>query len=243
LDESEHESQNDEENGWVVFMKMKFKEWLNYEFPFDEIIAGGSSVCGGDLPVKHPIGIAPQSLKKFDTNLIKSHKNINELLCYQNVRKFAGGGTRRRKKLLKHINRHNFITRDGWTINRHKVVDFNTFFESLLKHKFCISPEGNGIDCHRHYETILAKGIPIVNKPNEEYSNKRWGTNSFMEKYDNLPVLWTSNYKELSIEYLNDKYDEFMETEFDFAVMTKYYWQKKSPNFEECTNYWMEKFK
>lgn len=221
-------------------MKMKFKEWIKYEFPFDEIIAGGSSVCGEDLPVKHLIGIAPWSLKKLNINLINSHNNINELLCYQNVRKFSGK-CRRRKQLLKHINRHNFITRDGWSINRRNVVDFNTFFESLLKHKFCISPEGNGIDCHRHYETILAKGIPIVNKPNEEYSNERWGTNSFMEKYDNLPVLWTSNYKELSVEYLNNKYDEFMETEFDFARMTKSYWREHSLDIDECINYWEKK--
>ena len=33
-------------------MKMKFKEWLKYEFPSNEIIAGGSSVCGGDFPVQ-----------------------------------------------------------------------------------------------------------------------------------------------------------------------------------------------
>ena len=32
----------------------------------------------------------------------------------------------------------------------------------LSKYKFIISPEGNGIDCHRHYEAILCGCIPII---------------------------------------------------------------------------------
>jgi hypothetical protein len=64
-----------------------------------------------------------------------------------------------------------------------------------------------------------------------------------MEKYDNLPVLWTENYKELSVEYLNNKYDEFMETEFDFTSMTKSYWREHSLDIDECINYWEDKFK
>ena len=56
-------------------------------------------------------------------------------------------------------------------------------------------------------------------------------------------MLWTENYKELSIDYLNDKYDEFIETEFDFTSMTKSYWREHSLDIDQCINYWEGKFK
>ena len=44
-------------------------------------------------------------------------------------------------------------------IEDHQVE--TTFFD-LMQSRFTFSPEGNGLDCHRHYEAILFKGIPIV---------------------------------------------------------------------------------
>lgn len=34
------------------------------------------------------------------------------------------------------------------------------YFNSLSTYKFVISPEG--IDCHRHYEALLARCVPII---------------------------------------------------------------------------------
>ena len=221
---------------------MKYKDWLKYEFPVEEIIVNASIPGGSDAPVRHPIGVAGNPYRDFDEKLLYEFQDVNINLCYSNIRKGCGKRTNFRKKVIRITNK-DFVTIEGKTLHNNKAISFNDYFISLMEHKFCISPEGNGIDCHRHYETILAKGIPIVNKPNEKYSNERWGTNSYMEKYDNLPVLWTSNYKELSVEYLNDKYDEFMETEFDFSRLTKSYWDKHSNNLEECITYWTEKFK
>jgi hypothetical protein len=31
------------------------------------------------------------------------------------------------------------------------------------KYKFVVSPEGNGVDCHRHYECIGLGAIPVSN--------------------------------------------------------------------------------
>ena len=72
--------------------------------------------------------------------------------------------------------------------------------------------------------------------------NGRWGTNSYMEKYDDLPVLWTKDYTELSVEYLEEKYEEFLETEFDFARMTITHWAQNSENLLQCMEYWKQKY-
>jgi hypothetical protein len=236
-------------------MRMKFKDWLVYKFPDDELIVGGSSVDhhrGGDAPVKHPIGIAPQIFPGFDLKLLRIEKNFNGSLCYHNCREvFADLEGRRRRRVLEILDRYDFMTTEGYSSKRgrKRQIEFNDFFKSLQNHKFCVSPQGNGIDCHRHYETLLAKGIPIIQVPDEEYVNWRWGTNSYMEKYDDLPVLWTNAisefhyYTELSVEYLEEKYEEFLETEFDFSRMTKSYWREHSSNIDECMNYWEGKFK
>lgn len=40
--------------------------------------------------------------------------------------------------------------------------DYKNYLINLKKHKFIISPPGNGIDCHRNWETIYCGCIPIV---------------------------------------------------------------------------------
>lgn len=220
--------------------KMTFKEWLLYRFPVSEIIIGGSTPLtpeaikvGGDIPVEHPIGFAPQVWNDFNTQLLHRGTNMSKNLCYHNATRKNNPN---RANVDRVVNEYTFVTKGG-------VCNINDFFKSLTQHKFCISPEGNGIDCHRHYETLLAKGIPIVEVPDEQYSHKRWGRNSYVtEKYADLPVLWTEDYTELSVEYLEKQYNEFLEIEFDFSKLTKSYWQQHSSNITECTDYWCNRF-
>ena len=41
---------------------------------------------------------------------------------------------------------------------------FKEHLELLASSFFCISPDGNGVDCHRHWEALYLKTIPIVTK-------------------------------------------------------------------------------
>ena len=85
------------------------------------------------------------------------------------------------------------------------------YFNNIGKYKFVISPEGNGIDCHRHYETWISKGIPIIEK------------NPFIEKkYATLPILWTTDYSEINNDYLEKIYPSFLEKEYDFRRLLLY---------------------
>jgi len=257
-------------------LKMKFKDWLAYEFPMDELIKQACwfkaedgrilykdevGVPELDAPVKHPIGVAVYVgmktridhgiLQEFNELLATTKSfgislGLNTSMCYYNVRTYCSSGTKRRAPMIANIRKCEFITAEGRSTDKHprngdQSVPFDKYFKSLLNHKFSVSPEGNGVDCYRHYETILAKGIPIVQIPDDEYCNERWGTDCYMEKYDDLPVLWTKDYTELSVEYLEEKYEEFLETEFDFSRMTKSYWRKHSPNVEECSEFWINR--
>ena len=47
---------------------------------------------------------------------------------------------------------HNNLFKNG--IKNYKL-NFGDYIFGLSKFKFVISPEGNGEDCHRHYEALI----------------------------------------------------------------------------------------
>ena len=57
------------------------------------------------------------------------------------------------------------LKRKGYkTIGGVKPLDQELYWRELSSSKFCISPPGNGIDCHRIWECIYLNTIPICIK-------------------------------------------------------------------------------
>jgi hypothetical protein len=110
-------------------------------------------------------------------------------------------------------------------------VDSVTYFRILPTYKFVISPEGNGIDCHRHYEALMAGAIPIV-EDNE----------LIREKYKGCPILYTKDYSEINESYLQEIYEKMINETYDFSpvILTSY-----SPEYQaqikENGNYWAQR--
>jgi len=102
-------------------------------------------------------------------------------------------------------------------------------FDTLPSYKFVVSPEGNGIDCHRHYEALIAGCIPIVERnPLTE------------EKYRNCPVLWTDDYSEITPAYLDAVYEGMKGQVYDFSrLFLSYYPPNVQAEIKRCGNYWM----
>ena len=97
--------------------------------------------------------------------------------------------------------------------------------------KFVISPEGNGLDCHRHYETWITGGIPII-----EYNEK------IIEKYKDLPILFTKDYSEINENYLNQKYKEFENKYFNYEkLLLENYKGGDRELIKHRSNYWITK--
>ena len=94
-----------------------------------------------------------------------------------------------------------------------------------------ISPEGNGIDCHRHYESLMAGCIPIV----EEHAGIR-------EKYKGYPIVYTKDYSEITPDYLSSIYPSLLHQTWDFSqlILSTY---DASVQKESCTNgnYWCQR--
>ena len=56
-------------------------------------------------------------------------------------------------------------------------LDFPPYLKELGESYFVLSPNGNGVDCHKHWESLYLRTIPIVTKSRN------------MEFYKDLPFL------------------------------------------------------
>jgi hypothetical protein len=106
------------------------------------------------------------------------------------------------------------------------------FFTELPCYKFVISPEGNGIDCHRHYEALMAGCIPIIED-----------NPLVKEKYKGLPILYTKDYSEITSLYLEQKYKEMIDNVYNFSkLFLSYYSLEDQVGIKANGNFWVKKF-
>ena len=48
-----------------------------------------------------------------------------------------------------------------------------------------------------------------------------------MNPFNDLPILFVDNYDDITTEYLNEKYEEFKQMEFNLDKLDVSYWHKK----------------
>ncbi len=93
------------------------------------------------------------------------------------------------------------------------------FFDTLESSKYCICPRGNAFDTFRMWDSLYSGTIPIVVREAV-----------YHDLLDDLPILFLDGYEE--IEQLNEamlesKYDEMLDTKFNFEKLTASWWLKK----------------
>lgn len=110
-------------------------------------------------------------------------------------------------------------------------LNHDDYIMRLRDYKFVVSPEGNGVDCHRKYEALMAGCIPII----EDRPETR-------KKYAGCPILYTTDYKEINTLYLLKQYEKMLNTEYDFSrLFYSSYSEKEKESIRESCNYWMNK--
>jgi hypothetical protein len=104
-----------------------------------------------------PIGIANEEWEHGNTSILKStiDKNPKKTnLIYANFN--ANTNINERTSCINSLNRNN--------IKIDTVKKFDEYVDELSKSYFSVSPNGNGFDCHRTWESLYLKTIPIVTK-------------------------------------------------------------------------------
>jgi hypothetical protein len=82
------------------------------------------------------------------------------------------------------------IPRNLLEINNNFTKRTNTW-QQMAKYKFILSPFGNGMDCHRTWESIALGCIPIIRSPN------------FRNLFNEFNVLIVNDWNEITEELLN----------------------------------------
>ena len=206
---------------------MTLRQWQQtYKDP-KTFIVQASKQDGSDGWTPFPIGMGWQFAANYkgDTVAWQKGSRQNTVFCAIN----SGSDLRRRPTGL---NRRMFLFNLSKSGIKNIQVPGSQFFNELPCYKFVISPEGNGIDCHRHYEALMAGCIPIV----EDNPLIR-------EKYRGCPILFTRDYSEINEYYLEQKYKEMIDTPYNFSkLFMTYYSQEQQEQIRASGNYWVKKF-
>jgi len=79
----------------------------------------------------------------------------------------------------------------SWAKVDNQRVDYSSFLGNLYQSKFMICPKGNAIDCHRNWEVLYMRRVPIMKH------------HSYLEVlFKDYPVLFVNDYSEVTEELL-----------------------------------------
>lgn len=203
--------------------KCTLRKWQNLIKSENELIVQASLEDGSDGIVLSSVGMSYHYANK-NTNIedyqLGTHENL--VLCaFNEINDFA-------RRVKHNVNRINILKTLSDKNIFNKTISPDKYYEELPNYKFAISPEGNGIDCHRHYESLLAGCIPIVED-----------NNLIRKKYGECPILYTTNYSEINQDYLEKKYLEMLDTEYDFSKLFLSYWsEEERKSIMQRGNFW-----
>ena len=85
-------------------------------------------------------------------------------------------------------------------------------WEIMSTYAFVLSPSGNGIDCHRTWETLCLGCIPIVIG------------GFFNSIFKDLPVLIVKSWSDVRQELLNQTLIDFKDKPFNYEKLNLQYW-------------------
>ncbi|CAB9497257.1 expressed unknown protein [Seminavis robusta] len=98
------------------------------------------------------------------------------------------------------------------------------YYREMLDSKFLMSPNGLGLDCYRHWESMYLGIIPVLERNSKYKNTDGWAKRTLAD----LPVTWIDNYDNLSPEFLEAEYDRLIyqkdPTEYNFRKLTRQYW-------------------
>lgn len=203
---------------------MSLREWQIFNKLEDEIIYNSSEYkVQNDNWVDFTIGVNWSFINH--KHLLNEYSNrVRNNLLLTCINPFTDTNRRQneqvnRLKIVDTLYKNNFIN---------YKLDPEIYFKILPLFKFVISPEGNGIDCHRHYEALIAGCIPIVED-----------NHLIRKKYEGCPILYTNDYSEITQEYLQNKYEEMIDKVYDFSIlMLSRYNLQIQKEIKENGNFW-----
>lgn len=152
-----------------------------------------------------PIGIANSQYIHGNVNLIRYISELSlskDILLYMNF--LVRNNTEKRKEAFEA-----FI--DKPYCHYVPFGDLAVNYLNVRRSKFVVSPEGNGLDCHRTWEALIMGAIPIVK------------TSYLDPLFKDLPVLIVNEWSDVTEELLNETYEKFKDSPIPEQVTLEYW--------------------
>lgn len=111
----------------------------------------------------------------------------------------------------------NKFANESWVTST-QGLPMSQFYFDLAAHKFAISPRGNGVDCHRTWESLYLRTIPIVK------------TSIHMNEFLDLPILFVKDWSELNYNRMLEFYEKVQNEFFNLDKMKISYWRQRILN-------------
>lgn len=99
-------------------------------------------------------------------------------------------------------------------------LSHHDFLTEIVQCKFVISPPGNGVDCVRHWESLLLGSIPIIQH------------SSIDELFTDLPVIFINNWHEVNEHFLMQQLGVLKNKTFNYEKLFLNYWINKIKNIQ-----------
>ena len=139
-------------------------------------------------------------------------KNQNKILASFSI----ATNPEKRENLMK-------IAKNNTIIDVKNFANHKSYFEGLQLYKFNLCPEGNGLDTHRIWESVLAKSIPIMIRT------------SFTENLNSLgcPLMLLEDWvdlNKLTVQYLEQYYEDQLNNKNISPILNINYWLNEFNN-------------
>jgi hypothetical protein len=197
---------------WIELFKEKVLPQINYQFKL--ITHNADRPCpsgnldlledtrlirwyGMNCQIQHPklqtipIGIANEKWSHGDKQILLEIANADipkTNLCYSNFDITTNYS--RRPQIFEIVKTKSFINIE------YQKLSFRDYLAKLKSYKYVVSPPGNSTDCHRVWEALYLGVIPIIEE------------NIAMEFFYDLPILVIKSFNDLTIDLLEQKYNE-----------------------------------
>ena len=147
-----------------------------------------------DDVIQLPIGIANSfwkwgNLDIFD-EVLGADIDTKSDFIYANFTQAGGVGDVNRLECYENVEKQNIPFVEN--------MEYKDYLNTLKTYKYCISPQGNGIDCYRMWESLYLKVIPIcIRSTLVEYFSKLF------------PIYIIDNWNDLDVKVLEKEYSNF----------------------------------
>jgi hypothetical protein len=143
-----------------------------------------------------PIGIANSQWVHGNANMLASIRRMKrpkQILVFKN---FDCGSNSEKRNLC-----HRITSSNGIVMTSKTTID--NYWKFLASSIFAISPPGNGIDCHRIWECLALRTVPVVLN-HEAFS-----------QFKHLPICFVEKWEDVTITFLKEQKEKYSNTDWD----------------------------